>query len=441
LKKYNLALISPKGSFYHKNALNRDILKDLVGIKNYSIYWSGLSSGLPIIASQTDDDFSIEIIDENIEEIDYNKNYDLVGITAMTHQAIRAYQISSEFRKKGIHTVIGGIHPTFMYDESKKYADTVVIGEAENIWSELLNDFKKNKIKKIYHQKDYPPVNLKNQNIPRYDLLKNKNYNIIWLNSQRGCPYDCEFCSVNNIFGNNIRYKNPDQILKEIEYIKNIFKRIYIGFSDDNFFINKKKSKELLIKLKNLNIRWVGQSDISIGEDLKLLNLASMSGCHALFIGFESLNEMNLKNIYEKGKMLKKEYLKKYEELSYNIQSYGIGIIAAFIVGLDNDTNEVFDNIYNFIDRTNIPGIQIHILTPLPGTRLRTKLLKENRVLPTSWDNYTFWDINYIPKNMNYYQLENGVLNTYKKIYSEDRIIKVTEFFKNILKKNINRLL
>lgn len=433
-----IGFISPKASFYFRDEKKNEVLKQLPGFNVHSIYWSGLGTALPILASLTDDYYDIEIIDENIEEINFNEDYVLVAVTSMTHQAIRAYQICSEFKKRGVHTVIGGIHSSIMYKEAKKFVDTVVIGEAENIWPILLKDFKKNKIKDFYFKQDFPDIDLSKNPIPRYDLLKDKNYKIIWLDMQRGCPYDCNFCTVTNFFGKKNRHKSIEQIRNEIINIQKNFNRTFIGFSDNNLFINKTFSKTLLENLKELNIRWVGQSDVSIGENLEILKLIFESGCKCLFIGFESLNKNNLVNIYDKGRKLKSDYLSKYKKLTNNIQSNGVGVLGSFIIGLDNDNKDVFKEIVDFVNSTHMLAAQFNVLTPFPGTRLRDKLNLENRILPTSWDNYTVvGDINIIPKNISFYEIENGLMESYKNIYSIERTKDKANFFKNVFKKMI----
>jgi len=271
----------------------------------YRNFWLGIGTALPILASLTPDEFEVEILDENIEEIDFNADYTLVALTCMTHQAIRAYQICSEFRKKGIKTVIGGVHPSFMHDEAKTFSDTVVVGEAENIWPILLNDFKNGNIKDFYFSSDYGAVDIQKVPIPRYDLLKDKKYSTVWLNTSRGCPYDCDFCSVVNLFGRNCRHKTIDQIKNEVKYIQKELNKIFIGFSDDNMFVNKDFTIKLMEEFNKLKFRWVCQSDISIGKDPALLKSLFEGGCHTIFIGFESLNENNLNSIYEKTKKLK----------------------------------------------------------------------------------------------------------------------------------------
>ena len=177
-----------------------------------------------------------------------------------------------------------------------------------------------------------------------------------------------------------------------------------------------------------------GQSDISIGDDLELLPLIFKAGCHVLFIGFESLSQENLENIYKNGRKLKKDYLSRYEEMTHNIQSHGIGILGSFIIGLDHDNKNTLDHIVNFIDKTNMLTATINVLTPLPGTRLRERLLAENRILSTSWDNYTFWDVNFIPKNLSKEDIETGMIEAFKRIYSEERMRKTSNYFKEIFK-------
>ena len=427
-----IALISPRSCFFLKREDKNLILDNLTGFDVHQRYWSGLTSAFPILASLTPSEFEIEIIDENIEDIDYNKDYCMVAVTAMTQQAIRAYQICAEFRKRDIHTVIGGVHSSFETEEASLYADTVVIGEAENIWQILLSDLKNGTIKKSYDQKDYPPVDLTKVLIPRYDLLKNKNYKILWLNTSRGCPYDCEFCSVTNFFGKKMRNKTIDQICNEIEFVKKHFPRILIGFGDDNMFVNRKHAYQLLERFKELNFKWVAQTDISIGEDKEFLKSLFNAGCQTVFIGFESLDEKNLEEIYEVGNKLKKDFFARYEGMIENIQSNGIGIWGAFIIGLDNDTSQTFKTIVDFTEKANLLGAQITVLTPLPGTRLRKRLMEEKRLLPTSWENYTLQNINFIPKNISYQDIENGIIDSMKQIFSEERRLKVAKYFKDI---------
>jgi len=433
----SIAFISPKSSFYFRSEKKSNYLTNLPGFSLHLNFWSGIGTALPMLASITPDEYECVIIDENVEEIDYSKEYKMVCITAMTHQAIRAYQIAGEFRKRKIHTVIGGVHIHTMYEEALNFCDTVVIGEAESLWPVLLNDFKLGKIKSLYNGKDFDEVDISKLPVPRYDLLKDKNYSIMWLNTSRGCPYDCEFCSVTNLFGKKYRHKTVNQIVKEIEEIKRVFKKIYIGFSDDNMFVNRTFSTELMERFKEMNFRWVCQSDISIGKDKEFLNKLYEGGCHVIFIGFESLDEKNLTGIYKETRKLKSDYLSQYSEMVYNIQSNGIGILGSFIIGLDNDKKEAFDDIVNFIDKTNMLTATINILTPLPGTRLRERLLNEGRVIPTSWENYTFWDVNFIPKMMSYKEIENGMLNAFEKIYSLERMKKTTSYFKEIFKKKL----
>lgn len=429
-----IAFISPKSAFYFNNESKNSRLKSLPGFGIYVNFWTGIGTALPILASLTSDEYESIIIDENIEDINFDADYDLVCITAMTHQAIRAYRIASEFKKKKIYTVIGGIHIFTMYEEALNFCDTAIVGEAESAWTHFLEDLKKGIPKKIYFQKDYGEVDIKNLPIPRYDLLKDKGYSTIWINTSRGCPYDCEFCSVTNLFGKKYRHKSVEQIVKEIEYVKKVFNKIYVGFGDDNMFVDRDFSNRLMEKFGELNFRWVCQSDISIGKDIDFLKKLYKAGCHVIFIGFESLNEQNLSNIYEKTKKLKRDYYSQYSEMIANIQESGLGILGSFIIGLDNDTKESIEGIADFVEKTNMLTATLNVLTPLPGTRLRKRLENENRIIPTSWENYTFWDINFIPRALTYRELDERMIKTLERIYSLERTKKVTDYYKEIYK-------
>ncbi|MCX5687452.1 MAG: radical SAM protein, partial [Candidatus Omnitrophica bacterium] len=309
---------------------------------------------------------------------------------------------------------------------------TVVIGEVEDIWQEVLEDFSNGNLKKFYRNKH--PVDLTKSPLPRYDLVKKEHYKVIWIQTTRGCPIDCEFCSASKVFGLKLRHKKIDQVIKEIKLIKSLWEVPRISFADDNIVIDKKYAIELVKELKSLNIRWFIQADISIGDDDVFLKLLKESGCAIVFVGFESISKDSLKHTDRVG--FKYNRVGKYQEYIKKIQSYGIGIMGAFIVGLDSDDASIFYRTANFIVDNRLYAAQITVLTPLPGTRLRERLEKESRLLSHPWDNYTFLDVNFIPKNMTPGVLQQGLYDIYRKVYSQESAVKRAQHFKQIYKSN-----
>jgi radical SAM superfamily enzyme YgiQ (UPF0313 family) len=423
-----IALVSPRGAFLGRNAEFRDFLKQSPEMEFYRQYWSGLGSGLLIIGALTNRDAEIKLIDENIEHIDFNRGYDLVAITAMTQQAPRAYEIAQRFSKKGAKVVMGGIHATTLPDDVKPHVDSIVVGEAENIWPRLLDDFAHNRLSPVYASRR--EVDLKESPIPAYELLEEKPYKIVWVQATRGCPHDCSFCCASRIYGSKYRHKSIDQVTEEIKKIRRIKKYAVIGFADDNLLCDKKYSRRLLEDIVDLKIRWIGQSDIAIASDNDMLGLIKNSGCVAMIIGFESISEDNLRGIDTSNWKLK--HLKDYVANIKKIQGNGIGIIGTFIVGFDHDDASVFDRLADFIIDNRLVGAQIAALTPFPHTRIRDALLKEGRVLDTPWDNYTFYDANIKLKKMSSRQLEEGILHTFKKVYSPGVALEKRKYFRNI---------
>jgi radical SAM superfamily enzyme YgiQ (UPF0313 family) len=426
----NLALISPRGSSWSNNPQFKDFWENAQQAISYRNYWTGLSPGLLVIAALTPSTYSIKLIDENVETVDFSQCYDLVGISGMTQQATRAYQIADEFRKKGTKVVIGGIHATILPEEAKQHSDSVVIGEAEYSWPKLIKDFENGTLLPFY--KSERIVDLNDSPIPRYDLLDKAIYSTIWIQTSRGCPHDCEFCAASKVYGRKYRNKSILQILEEISFIKKTFGDVRLYFSDDNFFVNKNLRQSLLEKLIPLKIRWMAQSDISIAKDAELLRLAQKSGCTFLFIGFESLSEESLRGLDSQNWKLRQS--KHYSEYVNAIQTKGIGVQGAFIVGLDTDDATVFESITDFTIQNHLYGVNYSILTPIPGTRVREKLLSENRVLQTSWDNYTGYDVNFTPKKMSASQLQEGLINMYKRVTQKEVFLKNMAYFKKIQK-------
>jgi len=389
---------------------------------------SGMGLSLLILASLTPDAIEVCLIDENIDQIDFDQVYDLVALTATTQQAMRAYEISARFRDRGIRVVLGGIHATVMTEEAAKHVDHVITGEGECVWNDFLSDFIKGKAKKTYHGRMVEDIN--KSPIPRYDLLDVKKNNIVWIQTTRGCPRDCDFCVASKLFGRRYRAKSVERIVEEIATVKNIFNRPQVSFADDNMFCDRKTSRKLLEKLIGMGIRYLAQTDISVGNDMEFLELLKESGCAILFIGFESIDATALKKVDKSGWKYK-QYL-RYEEYIHRIQSVGIGVFGAFIMGFDSDTHHTFNNLINFIDRNHLYAIQVTILTPYPGSRIREVLGREGRLLDVGWEHYTCNEVTYIPKNFTPAELHQEHLRVYRNIYSRDRQAETAEYFKKI---------
>ena len=267
----------------------------------------------------------------------------------MTSNAYRGYRIADAFREKGKIVVMGGVHPSIMPDEALAHANAVVIGEAEGVWEKILEDIESNNLQRIYHE---PKPDL-DRYIPKdfSTLPKKRFYNLIPIQTTRGCPYNCDFCCVSDIFGKKIKEIPVKHVVKDIEASGS---RNYI-FLDDNIIGNRKYAMELFKALIPLKISWVGQSSISFARDIELMKLAKKSGCKGLFIGLESVLDTNnqkykkLKNLEETKQSIKK------------ILKMGIIIQASMIFGFDEDTHETFGQTVKFLIKNRISLSLIHI--------------------------------------------------------------------------------
>lgn len=379
--------------------------------------------GLGYLAALTPPDWDIKIIDENIKRYK-NEQADLVALTSVTYNAPRAYELASHFRKRDIKTVMGGVHASMLADEALQYTDSVVIGEAESVWLQLIRDFENNKLQKKYNGTRGPLENLPH---PRRDLYPGK-YIMKNIQTARGCPMRCDFCSVSAFNGGNYRERPVDDVLDELENIGSG----HIFIIDDNIIGHGKKAEDRAIALfkgireRKLNIRWGGQASINIAGNKQVLKCAQESGCHALFIGFESLSEDSLKSMNKQRNL--SSGVKNYKTEIKTLQDYGIGVLGGFIFGSDNDNKDIFKRTADFIFDSEIDGSQLSILTPLPGTRLYHRLKEENRLLytdyPKDWIHYDISDIVFRPKNMTPDELINGILDIYKSTASTSASLK-----------------
>jgi len=386
------------------------LIQDKKDIKNY--WFARLS--LTTLAALTPKGVEVAITDENVDEIDFDEDVDLVGITAMTMHAKRAYEIARRFRERGVTVVMGGIHASSLPQEAKRYVDAVVIGEAEEVWSQLIEDFKAGELKPFYKAKKL--CNFRGMPIPRRDLLKKERYsNVNTLQATRGCPFRCEFCAVTQFFGHTYRCRPVDEVIKEVEGLD----EGVVTFVDDNIVGNPKYAKELFRRLIPLNIKWGGQSSLTIANDEELLKLAVKSGCYALFFGIETLSQRNLQAVHKV-----QNKADKLEDTIKKIHDHGISMIGSFIFGLDYDDEGVFERTVRFCEKNHIELPVYFILTPIPGTPLFHRFEKEGRIIHKRWEKYNAANVVFRPKFMSAEALQDGFWWAFRETYSHISILK-----------------
>lgn len=287
-----------------------------------------------------------------------------------------------------------------MPDEVLKHADAVVIGEAENIWGKVLEDFKKGSMKGKYKAETFH--DMKGMPWPRLDLLNNPDlYSTAqYVQTTRGCPFNCEFCSTSPFWGTKYRMRPVDEVVEEI---KRFDRKKGVFIVDDDIAAVPARAKELFEKLIPLKIKWASQCGVSIAKHDEILKLARKSGCVNLFLGLESPDENSIKSV---DKM--QNHPREFKNIVSKIRSYGIGVQGAFVVGLDNDSKYIFNIIDNFIIKAKLDAFQVNVLYPYPGTRIRERIITENRLTSNDYSNYILNGINFIPKNMSQEELNKG---------------------------------
>lgn len=383
---------------------------------------------LPVLAGLTPPDFEVRLVDEIVEDIDFDLEADLVGITLMTPMASRAYEIAERFRQKGSKVVLGGIHPTAAPEEAVRHADAVVVGEAEGNWPRLLRDFQAGILQPIYRNSDFPELG--DLPPPRWDLIKREKYfPITILETTRGCPLNCDFCAVTSFYGGEFRTRPLGDVERDVQAVAEQpeivglrrlmtpYPKGMIFFADSNIIGRRSYAVDLFGMLSKYQVPWMSYSTIAIAKDPELLNLCKSSNCVGLAIGFESLSQENLNRM---GKGFHRP--EDYEDAIKRIRDHGIGIVASFILGLDGDDLSVFERTYDFIRRTRIDSSFFLISTPLPATRLRERLLEEGRIFDFDWDHYDCTHVVFQPKRMRPEQLLDGVHWLWKETLSHRSI-------------------
>jgi len=384
-------------------------------------FWDVIAFKFPLLspsllAGLTPSHHEVSIMDESLTEIDFDREVDLVAITAITPVAPRGYEIGDQFRQRGKKVVIGGIHASWLPEEAKRHADSVAIGEADEIWTEILKDAEKGDLKPFYRQEGR--TDLSRLPVPRRDLLPPKGYlfhNLI--QTTRGCPYDCEFCSVTALHGRSYRMRPISEVEKELQSLER--SKAYIFFVDDNIVGNPSHARELFAMLSHYRLRWVSQGPIHVAEDEELVQRMARAGCHGLFIGFESLREENLDLM---GKRINR--VEAYGRGIQKLHDAGIGVYASFVFGYDYDDGSVFDEFIEFAERNRIEGAFLPLLTPFPGTRIHQRLKQEGRILTEDWSKYDMATVVFQPKRMSVEELQEGFWKVNRSFYSVPSMLK-----------------
>lgn len=389
-------------------------------IKKNKLYFVGLA--MPLLAAMMPEDWEAEIVLEVIEDIPFDTDAELIGISTMGHGVIRSIDITRKFREMGKTVILGGYMASIMAEEALKHCDSVVVGDAELVWDELLKDYENNNLKKIY--KNNLESGFFSTPMPRFDLITNKRIgNFLPVQAGRGCPNTCSFCSVACLYKGHYIKKPLDEVVRDIKQVKELgFKKFLL--LDDNIFSDREYLDKLLIEIKKLNMQWMSQCDIRIGRENELLKKLADSGCITLSFGLESISKESLKG-------MNKSWANplEYNELIQNIHSYGIDVSTEMVVGGEGDTLQSIRDTKRFIENNKITVPRFYILTPIPGTKFFEDMTKAGRIIKEDIYSFDGTEAVHRPKNMSPEELTNAYWELYDSLFT----------FISILKRNILR--
>jgi radical SAM superfamily enzyme YgiQ (UPF0313 family) len=377
------------------------------------------SLGLLTVAGLTPPDVEVAYREVDQPPPDHElERFDLVGISSFTAQIDEAYALADRYRALGVPVVLGGLHVSLLPDEAQAHADSIVVDGAEGAWPRLIEDFRKGALEPRYQGLRQGVFGDGNYAVPRFNLLRGRQYNRMTVQTSRGCPLDCEFCAASVRITSSFQQKPVAKAVDEIRRARAVTEHPFFELADDNTFVNKKWGKEFLRALIPLGIRWFTETDVSVADDDEFLDLLAESGCRQVLIGFESPLAQDLEGIDAAN--WKRRHSDGYLQAIDRIQSRGVTVNGCFIVGLDSHTTDIFPRLAEFIDRSGLLEVQITVSTPFPGTPLYARLARENRLLEERfWDRCTLFDVTYRPKHMSVDELERGVRWLFQNVYNE----------------------
>lgn len=400
------------------------------------------SLGLLTLAGMTPGEIEVEYLEvRDVDQRDLPTRFDVVALSTLTATAKEAYRLAARFREIGTTVILGGLHATLCPEEAARHVDCLALGEGEVIWPRMMKDLLANKLKPNYDARKLGAFDFANSPMPRFDLLEPDRYPRFTVQTQRGCPFSCEFCAASMRLSPKFRTKPVDRIISEIRFLKDLYQRPFIEFADDNTFADKAHGKALMKELAKEDVRWFTETDVSVADDEDLIKMMRDAGCRQVLIGFESPNIRTMNGVEQKSNWKARrtnDYLKAIE----TIQKQGVTVNGCFIFGMDGDGPESFGNVLDFVEESGLYDVQMTYLTPFPGTPLHQRLTEEGRILvEDASEKCTLFDLNFRPDSMSVDELRNGYLELLTRIYDEEFVARRYRNFRRHLKRRAPRLL
>jgi radical SAM superfamily enzyme YgiQ (UPF0313 family) len=394
------------------------------------------SLGLLTLAGQTPAHISCEYLEIRADSV-AEPRFDAVALSTLTATSREAFAVAAKYRALGIPVILGGLHATLCPEDCSLHVDSVVIGEGELVWPQILKDLESGNLQPSYNAKLQGPFDLALAPLPRYDLLAANRYPRFTVQTQRGCPWACEFCAASIRLSPKFRTKPVPLVIREIRELKSLYRRPFLEFADDNTFADKRHGKELMRAVAKEQVRWFTETDISVADDPELLRLMRDAGCHQVLIGLESPTQGRLQGM-ELNANWKEKRMDRYLRAIDTIQSHGITVNGCFIMGLDGDGVESFDAVFDFVQRSSLYDVQITYLTPFPGTPLWQRLSEAGRLISTTaMEKCSLFDINFHPTHQTVDELRDGFHQLTARLYAPEFVAARTRNFRRQKRKAI----
>ena len=398
-------------------------------VKKNKLYFIGLT--MPLLAAECGEDWDVQICIETIEDIPWDTDIDLIGIGSMGHSIIRGIEIAKKFKELGHTVVMGGYMASLVSEEVKQYCDSILIGDAEGYWSDMLNDYLDDNLKDFYYKK----IETLSTPLPRYELVTSKNIgDFLPVQAGRGCPNHCAFCSIACLYNGKYLRREIPEVVRDIKKVKELgFKKFLL--IDDNILSDRKYTMDLCNEIKKLNMKWYSQCSIKLAEDEELLKCVADSGCICLSFGLETITSSNLKKMNKSW-----EDPSEYKKMIKTIMDAGIDVATEMMIGLDDDTEASIKETAKFIIDNKITAPKFYIITPIPGTPFFEEVKNGNELINENI--YEYSPSKAVKRNqyLSADDIDRLYWWTYNEVYSIKNIFKRIIFNKSFLMHPIRSL-